>query len=215
MSDPPLTAETKTSENVPSQTSSRGSVGQVEQNTDNHAPSLPQNSFLDSLPPWVSTNLRSPNSWKLLARCWLGSWAAFLLLIPHASLNILGNTYVANSFVLDHLINSAVGDPCRAFFAVLTSLFLPANLPIQMFLFVSTYPCYYSSIRLLNALYISQIISTLMIGVLLGWAIGVAAMRGALAARDQVLLRNTLQKVQSRYVRGVHYDHYRPLTSAL
>ena len=53
-------------------------------------------SFLDSLPPWVSTNLRSPNSWKLLARCWLSSWAAFLLLIPQPSLNILGNTYVAS-----------------------------------------------------------------------------------------------------------------------
>jgi len=55
-------------------------------------------------------------------------------------------------------------------------MFLPANLPIQMFLFT---------------------ISTLVIGVLLGWGFGAAAMRCALAARDKVLLQSTLQKVQS------------------
>jgi len=91
----------------------------------------------------------------------------------------------------------------------MTSLFLPPNLPIQMFIFVRT--------RLLpsilpdnNALLIDrpQTISILVMGVLFGWGIGAAAMRAALAARDQVLLKSTLQKVQSRYVYCVHHDLY-------
>jgi hypothetical protein len=90
---------------------------------------------------------------------------------------------------------------CRAFFTVMTSLFLPANLPVQMFLFVSTYlmhPVTLYHYTLTDNLL--QSISTLMIGVLLGWGIGAAGMRGALAARDQILLKSTLQKVQSRYI---------------
>lgn len=87
----------ETNDNVES-TTSHPSVAPAEKKADVNmdVPGPPHKSFLDSLPPWVSTNLRSPNSWKLLARCWLSSWAAFLLLIPQPSLNILGNTYVAS-----------------------------------------------------------------------------------------------------------------------
>ncbi|KIM71841.1 hypothetical protein PILCRDRAFT_93686 [Piloderma croceum F 1598] len=155
MADRPTTAGTNVSENVTRDTSSHSSVAQEEKQPDTNTTSPPKKSLLDSLPPWASTNLRSANSWKLLARCWLASWAAFVLLMPQASLNILGNT---------------------AFFTVMTSLFLPANLPVQMFVFS---------------------IATVVIGVLLGWGIGAAGMRGALAARNQVLLKSTLEKVQS------------------
>ncbi|KZP19305.1 hypothetical protein FIBSPDRAFT_1045659 [Athelia psychrophila] len=99
----------------------------------------PKQSLIDRLPGWAALHLRNPGSWKLLAKCWLGSWAAVVVLLPQASLDVLGNT---------------------AFFTIMTSMFLPAYLPIQMFLFM---------------------ISTLLVGLLLGWALGAAAMKAALA----------------------------------
>ncbi|GBE84358.1 hypothetical protein BKA93DRAFT_807068 [Sparassis latifolia] len=105
----------------------------------------------DMLPPWISSNLRSRRSLKTLARCWLASWVCFVILLPDKSLRTLGNT---------------------AFFALLGSVFIPANMPIQIFVFS---------------------LSTLVIGVLLGWGFGAAAMRAALASRNQLLLKQTLQ----------------------
>ena len=96
MSDRPATAGTNVSENVTQNASSHSSVAQEEKKPDTNATPLPKKLLLDSLPPWASTNLHLANSWKLLARCWLASWAAFVLLMPQASLNILGNTYVAS-----------------------------------------------------------------------------------------------------------------------
>lgn len=55
------------------------------------APSL-WTRILDSLPPWVSTNLRSRRSWKLVVRCWAASWICFVILLPEKSLKTLGNT---------------------------------------------------------------------------------------------------------------------------
>jgi hypothetical protein len=43
-------------------------------------------------------------------------------------------------------------------------------------------------------------ISTLIIGVLLGWGIGAAGMKAATAARDKVFLKSSLQKAQETYV---------------
>ncbi|KZT71069.1 hypothetical protein DAEQUDRAFT_724415 [Daedalea quercina L-15889] len=67
-----------------------------------------------ALPPWISTNMRSSRSLKMLARCWVASWVGFIILLPHASLNTLGNT---------------------AFFALLASLMAPPNMPLQLFVF--------------------------------------------------------------------------------
>ncbi|KDQ52244.1 hypothetical protein JAAARDRAFT_184405 [Jaapia argillacea MUCL 33604] len=116
------------------------------------APTTP--TFWDRLPPWVSTNLRSTKSLKLLFRCWLASWVAFIIMLPQKSLSALGQA---------------------AFFAMLVSIMLPPNAPVQMFLFM---------------------ISTLVIGVLLGWAVGAAAMAASLAARNEVLLKQAYEKVQ-------------------
>ncbi|KAI0002456.1 hypothetical protein BJV74DRAFT_815934 [Russula compacta] len=116
--------------------------------------SQPKKGFLDHLPPWVTTNIRSKQSRRLLLRCWLASWAAFILMLPDKTLNTMGNA---------------------AFFAFLTSFFLPPSFPIQLFLFT---------------------ISTLMIGILLGWGIGAAGMKAATAARDKVLLKSSLQRAQ-------------------
>lgn len=139
MADRPTTAGTKTSENVTSETSSHADAAQTEKDTTTSATIPLKKPFLDSLPPWVSTNLRSSDSWKLLARCWLASWVAFLFLLPQASLNTLGNTYVSD-LIFGHWLSYAnVGHRCSAFFTVLTSLFVPPNLPIQMFLFVSAH----------------------------------------------------------------------------
>ncbi|KAI9441300.1 hypothetical protein H4582DRAFT_1367483 [Lactarius indigo] len=113
--------------------------------------SQPERSLLDRFPPWVATNIRSKQSRKMLLRCWLGSWAAFVIMLPNATLRTMGNA---------------------AFFAFLTSFFLPPSFPVQFFFYT---------------------ISTLMIGTLLGWGIGAAGMRAALSARDKVLLKSSLQ----------------------
>ncbi|KAI0339296.1 hypothetical protein BDW22DRAFT_1409168 [Trametopsis cervina] len=112
----------------------------------------PKTGFLDKLPPWITTNLKSRRSQKTWLRCWIASWAAYILLLPNASLRVLGNA---------------------AFFGLLGSLMMPPNLPVQLFLFVLT---------------------TMVFGMCLGWGLGAAAMRAALAARDQVLLQSQLQR---------------------
>ncbi|EMD36296.1 hypothetical protein CERSUDRAFT_74310 [Gelatoporia subvermispora B] len=110
--------------------------------------------FLDKLPPWIATNLRSRRSLKLWARCWLASWVCFVLLLPNKSVTQLGNA---------------------AFFALLGSFMAPPNVPLQIYIFI---------------------LSTLVVGLCLGWGIGSAAMRAALAARNQDLLREQLLKTE-------------------
>lgn len=46
------------------------------------------------VPPWVAANVNNPASWKIIFRCWLASWAAFILILPTKNLNVLGNAYV-------------------------------------------------------------------------------------------------------------------------
>jgi hypothetical protein len=46
----------------------------------------------DKLPSWVSANLRSGKSWKLLFRCWIACFVSFIILLPNKSLQTLGNT---------------------------------------------------------------------------------------------------------------------------
>jgi hypothetical protein len=62
------------------------------------APSQLKKRFLDHLPPWVATNIRSKQSLRMLFRCWLASWAAFILLLPEKTLKTMGNAYVSCSF---------------------------------------------------------------------------------------------------------------------
>ncbi|TFK82815.1 hypothetical protein K466DRAFT_666286 [Polyporus arcularius HHB13444] len=109
-------------------------------------------SLWDTLPPWVSSNLRSWKSWKVLLRCWAVTWVCLVIMLPDKSLATLGNT---------------------AFFALLLSIMLPPNMPVQIFMITVT---------------------TLVLGIALGWAISCAGMAAALAARDQTLLKQTLQK---------------------
>ncbi|KAI0746793.1 hypothetical protein C8Q80DRAFT_1220068 [Daedaleopsis nitida] len=114
------------------------------------------NTFWDKLPPWISSNVRSWKSWKVLLRCWVVTWVCFVIMLPDKSLTTLGNT---------------------AFFSLLLSIMLPPNMPVQLFMIVMT---------------------TLVLGVALGWAISCAAMKAALTVRDQTLVQQTLQKeVQS------------------
>ncbi|KAI0826576.1 hypothetical protein BC628DRAFT_1419081 [Trametes gibbosa] len=66
---------------------------------------------------------------------------------------------------------SALGN--TAFFALLLSVLLPPNMPFQLFLFA---------------------ITTIVLGIALGWAIGCAGMAAALAARNKTLLQQGLQR---------------------
>ncbi|KAH9896908.1 hypothetical protein C8Q73DRAFT_642067 [Cubamyces lactineus] len=60
-----------------------------------------------------------------------------------------------------------------AFFALLVSVMVPPNMPYQVFMFA---------------------ITTVVLGLALGWALACAGMAAALAARDQTLLKETLQR---------------------
>lgn len=72
----------------------------------------------------------------MLIRCWVASWAAFILLLPHASLRTLGNTYVD---CLSLRGTCSTEQSCRrAFFVLLASLMVPPNMPLQLFIFVSS-----------------------------------------------------------------------------
>ncbi|THH31626.1 hypothetical protein EUX98_g2549 [Antrodiella citrinella] len=109
--------------------------------------------FLDRFPPWVSDNLRSPRAWKTFLRSWGATWICFVLLLPEKSANTLG---------------------FAGFFAMMSSVIIPASFPLQFFFFL---------------------ISTMLIGMLLGWGFGAAAMRAALAARNQLVAKQTLENV--------------------
>ncbi|KAH8119852.1 hypothetical protein DFH11DRAFT_1754336 [Phellopilus nigrolimitatus] len=74
----------------------------------------PLATLVDALPAWAGEHLRSKHSWKILVRCWVASFAAFVLILPDRSLKALGNA---------------------AFFTILASLIVPPNMPVQMFFF--------------------------------------------------------------------------------
>ncbi|KAK7002342.1 hypothetical protein R3P38DRAFT_2729656 [Favolaschia claudopus] len=63
-----------------------------------------------------------------------------------------------------------------SFFAILASLFLPPYLPVQLTIFL---------------------LSTLMVGLVFGWGIGIAAMRAANAVRDQAHIQAVGAQIQA------------------
>ncbi|KAA1472661.1 hypothetical protein DENSPDRAFT_872334 [Dentipellis sp. KUC8613] len=134
--------------------SSNSTKHEEDHGTPADTPQKPRSSFRGYVPDWVATNVQSKKSWKMVFKCWLATWAALILLLPHASLQVMGNA---------------------AFFSLLCAFFLPPSIPLQLYMIMS---------------------STLLLGLLLGWGIGSAGMRGALAARNQAVLKETLQKAQ-------------------
>ncbi|KAL5519292.1 hypothetical protein ACEPAH_975 [Sanghuangporus vaninii] len=119
---------------------------------------------LGMTPTWVSDNLHSARSWKLLARCWVATWATLIVMLPNKSLTTLGNT---------------------AFFGILVSLIIPPSMPVQMFFFA---------------------VALLLIGQLLGWGLGSAAMKAATSARDQVVLRSTYEAAEQTAATAANPD---------
>ena len=83
-----------------------------------------------------------------------------------------------------------------AFFALLASVMIPANLPVQLFLFVSIRRSRRRSRMSYTVRY--QVIATVIVGMCLGWSLGAAAMRAALASRNQLFLKESLQREMQR-----------------
>jgi hypothetical protein len=98
---------------------------------------------------------------------------------------------------------------CRAFFAVLASVFVPPSLPVQLFIFVSAESL--SDLCRIN--FTTQLMALLFIGLLFGWALGVAAMRAANAVRPVAYLQVVYTQVQSRHVASVIFEE--PFTHIL
>lgn len=95
-----------------------------------------KSTLLDNLLPlWAISNLRSSRSRKIWLRCWVASWVCYLIILPNASLKVLGNAYVLSGLL--HVRPRHLNFFPRAFFAVLASLMLPPNMPVQLFIFVS------------------------------------------------------------------------------
>ncbi|KAJ6506182.1 hypothetical protein C8R47DRAFT_1037328 [Mycena vitilis] len=138
--------------------SEHGKQSKLESSPGSHPQNLaagPKKTYLAFLPLWVSGPLRSPKAWKVMLRCWIAVFASFVLILPDASLRTVGTT---------------------SFFAILTSLFLPPYLPVQLTIFL---------------------LSTLMLGLLSGWGIGVGAMRAANAVRDQAHIQAVVGQIQA------------------
>ncbi|KIY67696.1 hypothetical protein CYLTODRAFT_483276 [Cylindrobasidium torrendii FP15055 ss-10] len=68
-------------------------------------------------PEWVTTNIRSKRSLKLLLRASLACWLGYVVMLPHAALHELGPV---------------------AFFVLMHGFFVPAYLPVQLFFFLMT-----------------------------------------------------------------------------
>ncbi|CAE6435306.1 unnamed protein product [Rhizoctonia solani] len=94
-------------------------------------------------------------------------------------------TWVCFILILPNKTLSAMGN--AAFFAALASLIAPPAMALQMYFFAML---------------------TLMIGCLLGWAWGSAAMAAALQARDQVLLSRALLSTQQAATNQANPDAY-------
>jgi len=65
------------------------------------APPQPEKRFLDHFPSWIATNIRSTQSRKVLLRCWLACWVAFILILPNKTLKTMGNACVSCSLWSD------------------------------------------------------------------------------------------------------------------
>lgn len=104
-------------------------------------------------PSWITDNLKDKHSLKMWFRCWLVTWVAIVVMLPTKSLQTLGQA---------------------AFFVCMVTVFLPANMPVFIWLMVNF---------------------TLVFGALIGWAWGCAAMAAATRARDQDLYQAQIQRV--------------------
>ncbi|EIN05213.1 hypothetical protein PUNSTDRAFT_107508 [Punctularia strigosozonata HHB-11173 SS5] len=84
-------------------------------------------------------------------------------------------SWVAFVIILPNQSLTTLGN--AAFFTALVSMIVAPSMPLQLFVLA---------------------IAMVMMGFLVGWGLGSAAMRGALAARSQLLLKHTLQQAQQR-----------------
>ncbi|EST06750.2 protein of unknown function DUF2422 [Kalmanozyma brasiliensis GHG001] len=64
------------------------------------------------IPSWIKSNITSARSLRILARCWVATWANFLLMIPGPSLRVLGQA---------------------AFFGCMLTLMIPPSMPFFIF----------------------------------------------------------------------------------
>ena len=149
-------------------------------------------SFMDRLPPWVSSNLRSPRSRKIWLRCWIASWVAYLIMLPHASLKVLGNACVFE--VQGRVELLFANNTMQCLLRISRKLHDPGE-PSCAVVSIREY----SSGHIVNRSSVDmQALVTMVTGMCLGWAIGAAGMRAALAARNQVLLQQSLQREAQR-----------------
>lgn len=130
----------------------------------------------DALPPWIANNLKSWNSWKIVIRCWIAMWVAFILILPNRSLAVLGNA---------------------AFFAAFILLMIPPMFPVQVNLDVTICLPIEYMLKCINKQMYFFATSTLLLGCLCGWAWGCAAMAAANRARNKTVLAAQYKQEQS------------------
>lgn len=111
----------------------------AEKETEQAPSATKEHKWTDSLPPWISSNLTSKKSWKILFRCWLAAWASFVLILPGSSLRVIGNAYV--HLTIETWVTSAWVHH-RGFFAMLGAIMLPPSMPVQAFILVSPQSIY-------------------------------------------------------------------------
>jgi hypothetical protein len=50
----------------------------------------PRSTVASKIPAWITSNIKDPHSLKQLFRCWLASWSCLILILPQASLAVIG-----------------------------------------------------------------------------------------------------------------------------
>lgn len=151
--------------------------------------------------PWVINNIRQRKSQMLLFRSWLAACAVLILLLGTHSLTTIGNLCVRHTFSVRAHCADAVNTS-----VVLISGCFSLCLSLLVIRFKCTYS-YVPSLRILQPLFNSlaglQVVVQSLMGLLVGWGIGSAGMKAALAVRSQLIVESTLEKAANRSV-GSH-----------
>ncbi|CBQ71419.1 conserved hypothetical protein [Sporisorium reilianum SRZ2] len=104
---PATTAQAATDEKHASQIGTPASASQAKR--DQLAAKSKKHS---KVPSWLKDNLTSARSWRIVARCWVATWANFVLMLPGPSLRVLGQA---------------------AFFGCMLTLMIPPSFPFFFF----------------------------------------------------------------------------------
>lgn len=127
------------------------------------------------LPSWLTTAAKDPRKWKTFVRCMVCLFANLVLLVCQPSkFTFLQYTSCSTKLIPRPTGLQSAGQ--AGFFGLIVACILPPYVPLSVFIFLML---------------------TVIVGMCLGWAWGVAAMAAALKARNRTLLASQYTRAQA------------------